>query len=238
MNSRARSLLLLLPLLAACDRGPEIPPNAEAPSGPVAAPRAMPGVMPGAMPGSAQAMPAGHPTTGAMPGAGAMPGGPEIVAPPRPTLDPANPVLAGVAWSAADGLTWRTPSNNMRAAEYVATGPAGEAELTVYFFPGMGGSIDDNVQRWVGQFVGADGQPLTGVQGEPVTLAGLSGVKLDVSGTYGGMGGGGTPNQRLLGLIVQAPTGPVFFKFVGPAATVAAAQPAFNELVNSIHPAH
>jgi hypothetical protein len=39
---------------------------------------------------------------------------------------------------------------------------------------------------------------------------------------------------RLLGAIVEAPAGNVFFKLTGPAATIAAAQADFDALVASI----
>jgi hypothetical protein len=42
-------------------------------------------------------------------------------------------------------------------------------------------------------------------------------------------------NYRLLGAIVEAPEGNVFFKFTGPAKTVAANQPKFDALLNSVN---
>jgi hypothetical protein len=41
---------------------------------------------------------------------------------------------------------------------------------------------------------------------------------------------------RLLGAIVEAPQGSVFFKFTGPANTVAAAEEEFDELIESLVP--
>ncbi len=222
MKTRALPFLLILPLIAACDRGPEVPANAEAPA---PAPAGSHTTAPGNGPAPQGALPQGHPGAGA----GQMPAG--------PALDPANPMVGGVAWSPVEGLTSRPPSNNMRAAEYVTVGEAGEAVLVVSFFPGMGGSVEENVQRWVGQFTDANGQPITGSHSETVMLHGLSAAKVDVSGTYAGMGGEGAPDQRLLGLIVQGPSGPIFLKFVGPAATVTASEAAFDQLVESIHPA-
>jgi hypothetical protein len=61
-----------------------------------------------------------------------------------------------------------------------------------------------------------------------------------VEGTYLNPGGGmmtsqgKKPGYRLLGAIVEAPQGRVFFKMTGPAATVAAARAAFDGLVASI----
>jgi hypothetical protein len=48
------------------------------------------------------------------------------------------------------------------------------------------------------------------------------------------MSSGKKENYRLLGAIVAGPQGSVFFKFTGPAKTVAAAQPEFDALIASM----
>jgi hypothetical protein len=61
-------------------------------------------------------------------------------------------------------------------------------------------------------------------------------------GTYrahaGGMGGKddapAAAHQELVGAIVQAPGGSVFFKLTGPAATVDAAYPDFDRMILSL----
>jgi hypothetical protein len=45
---------------------------------------------------------------------------------------------------------------------------------------------------------------------------------------------GKKPGYRLLGAIVQAPEGPVFFKLTGPAATISTAESGFEALVSSL----
>jgi hypothetical protein len=45
---------------------------------------------------------------------------------------------------------------------------------------------------------------------------------------------GKRPGYRLLGAIVEAPQGNVFFKLTGPLATVGAAEPELDALVASI----
>jgi hypothetical protein len=42
------------------------------------------------------------------------------------------------------------------------------------------------------------------------------------------------PGYRLIGAIVEAPEGMVFFKLTGPAKTVQAAKPAFDKMLQSI----
>jgi hypothetical protein len=42
------------------------------------------------------------------------------------------------------------------------------------------------------------------------------------------------PGYRLLGAIVEAPEGPVFFKLTGPAKTVAVAKADFEKMLSSL----
>jgi hypothetical protein len=48
---------------------------------------------------------------------------------------------------------------------------------------------------------------------------------------------GSRPNYRLLGAIVEAPGGLVFFKCTGPAATMSAAEKGFEALIASLRKA-
>jgi hypothetical protein len=49
------------------------------------------------------------------------------------------------------------------------------------------------------------------------------------------MGGGAAKSgYRLLGAIVEGPGGNIFFKFTGPAKTIAANQPKFESLLSSV----
>jgi hypothetical protein len=92
------------------------------------------------------------------------------------------------------------------------------------------------VARWGKQFEGAP-TPQRSAQ----TVAGLHVTRATVAGTYLAPGGpmmqstGKKAGYRLLGAIVEAPGGNVFFKLTGPAPTVAAAQADFDALVASIH---
>lgn len=165
------------------------------------------------------------------------------IAPQRegaPTVSAEHPELAGVAWSTREPLTWRTPSSAMRNAEYAVGEGAAEAVMTVFHFPGMGGGIDENVARWTGQFRNAEGAPADSAV-ETKTVSGLEVTTIDTRGTFTNsmpMGGQAGPqnNQRMLGAIVAGPNGPVFFKLIGPEATVGTAEDAFNALVESFRP--
>jgi hypothetical protein len=119
----------------------------------------------------------------------------------------------------------------MRAATYTV----GDAECAVYFFgQGQGGGIQANLERWKNQFQGSISK--TGNR----TIHGLPVTTIDVSGNYNGMTGPGSgggapkPGYRMLGAIVENPAGNVFFKFTGPAKTIAANQAKFDLLLNSV----
>lgn len=148
----------------------------------------------------------------------------------------------GLAWRAEEPLLARRPTSSMRAAEY-AVRDAPDAELTVFHFGrGEGGSVDENLDRWIGQIQQPDGRSSREVaEVERTAVAGLPLTTVDVSGAYAGMagmGGGGAarPGWRLLGAIVEGPDGLVFFKLTGPADALESAAPAFRALVESIHP--
>jgi len=113
---------------------------------------------------------------------------------------------------------------------------ASNAECAVYLFgEAQGGSIDANLERWKNQFHGG---PAAKVSRR--TIHGLQVTTIDASGEYSGMGGPMSsdkivkPAYRLLGAIVEGPSGNVVFKFTGPTKTIAANQPKFETLLNSI----
>ncbi len=153
-------------------------------------------------------------------------------------------------WLAADsgaGVSWTMPASwkaeaqrPMRLATYTA---APGAECGVYFFgAGQGGSVEANLDRWIGQFLQADGKASKeAAKIAKRTIHGLPVTTVDVSGAYTGMGGPtvqpgpAMPSYRLLGAILEGPQGSIFFKFTGPAKTVAANQPAFDKMLESLH---
>lgn len=133
---------------------------------------------------------------------------------------------------------WKAgPPKQMRMATYLipaATGDSEEAECAV--FTNIGGGVQSNIDRWVGQFEKTDGPPIQ----KQVTIDNLLVTTVDVSGTFKGggpmMGQSGAPkaSHRLLGAIAEGPEGEVFFKLTGPAKTVAAAQGEFQAMLKSL----
>lgn len=156
----------------------------------------------------------------------------------------------------AAALTFATPqgwqqaksTSSMRFAEFTlpkAPGDAQDAQLIVYYFGKEGaGSIDDNMERWIGQMQQPDGKPSASLaKKETRTVNGLKVTLLDVTGIYAGdmMGGsgahgGGTSNalSRMRAGVIETPNGPYFIKLTGPVKTVTNWDQAFNQFVSSL----
>jgi hypothetical protein len=129
----------------------------------------------------------------------------------------------------------------MRVGEYTVpreAGDAADAECTVITFgPSQGGGVESNVDRWVRQF-----NPLSGAPAKVTRQVGsMSVTRVEVAGSYhpmampGGASGASTqPGARLIGAIVEAPTGLWFFKLTGPDATVKAAAADFDAMIGSL----
>jgi hypothetical protein len=170
-------------------------------------------------------------------------------------------VLAGIGSVAAEekphrseaaGLRYTVPSewsrvpapSDMRAAQFRvphAVADAEDGELVLFFFgPGQGGSADQNVERWTGQFTQPGGKPSKDAAVVTIrTVNGLKQTSVDVAGTYkpmpmGGASGAEKTGWRLLGAVVEGPGGPWFWRLTGPAATVGAAKPQFEALLASL----
>lgn len=150
-----------------------------------------------------------------------------------------------IKWVAPPSWKLQPQASSMRLATYQirpASGDQESAECGVYYFgQGQGGSVEANVDRWAGQFSQANGKPSKdAAKVEKRTINGLKVTTVDVSGAYTGMGGPrapeGPPKQgyRLLGAIVEGPQGSVFFKFTGPAKTVAENQSIFEKMISSL----
>lgn len=147
--------------------------------------------------------------------------------------------VAGLKWTPPAGWTSQG-TRPMRAATYSLSGPNGEtAECVVYFFgAGSGGSVEANVERWKGQYLGADGKPSPAVI-KKETVHSLPVTTIESEGTYTGMGGPMATEHtqmkgyRLLGAIVEGPGGNVFLKFTGPDKLIAANKQKFYQLVQS-----
>ncbi len=152
----------------------------------------------------------------------------------------------------AAGLTFATPNgwksspttSSMRVAQFMLPRTAGDtqdAELVVYYFGGSGGTIDANIERWLGQMQQPNGRPSSAAATRAKrTVNGLAMTLVDVSGTYvaevtpGSAERHNSPNFRLRAAVIETANGPFFIKLTGPARTVAGWDQAFEQFVASL----
>lgn len=149
--------------------------------------------------------------------------------------------LGLAAMAVPDGWEKVPPTSSMRVAEFaIAASQGGTEGSDLAVFQGNWGSIDDNVQRWYGQFSQPDGRSTEVVarRWELETEGAFPATLVDIPGTYqGGMGmgaGGSFEGYRMLGAIVNA--GPQFYylKLTGPEAEVAALREGFEGMIRSM----
>ena len=142
---------------------------------------------------------------------------------------------AAIEWTVP--TTWRTLPNpsSMRLATYAVPRAAGDPADADVSVTRAGGDTASNIERWTGQFAGAD-PPKPSVH----TVHGLEVTIVELQGVYtNGMAPGGKAQAgwALLAAIVKTPGMPYFFKMTGPAATVHAARAAFTTMIDGIHSA-
>jgi hypothetical protein len=149
--------------------------------------------------------------------------------------------LLGYKTAVPAGWTPRTPSSNMRLAEYTIAAPDGSvgAEVVVYFFgQGQGGAVEPNLTRWRAQFSTPDGSPVPekitrdSSGAFPITIA-------EYTGTYArGIGAGDAnnakPGQTLIAAIAETSRGTMFVQLFGPSARVAADRDALVRFVKGL----
>jgi hypothetical protein len=148
-----------------------------------------------------------------------------------------------VTYVVPDGWVEEEPANAMRKAQFRLPGvkDAGDAKLTVFVFPGTGGSTDANITRWYRQFKQPDGSSSAdkaklntiNINNLQVTIVSLEGTYLK---SFAPMVGGETeevPESALLAAIVKTNSAPWFFKAVGPEVTINYWRESFDQLVQS-----
>ena len=142
--------------------------------------------------------------------------------------------------------TWKSvpTSSSMRVAQYAlphAAGDTADAELVVYYFGGTGGSVEANIERWVGQMRQPDGRPSSAVaKRQSRTVNGMKVTLVDVPGTYiaevtpGSAERHNSPNFHLRAAVIETSNGPYFIKLTGPTKTIAASEKSFESFLASV----
>jgi len=162
--------------------------------------------------------------------------------------EPVRTQAAGLRFSHPSEWVRVPAPSDMRAAQFrvpkVGTDTE-DAEAVLFFFgPGKGGGTQENLERWYGQMTQPDGKPSKDAGVVTIkTVKGLKITTLDLPGTYKGMPAPGAPatsksGYRLLAAAIEGEGGPWFFRVVGADATVKAAKPAFEAMLESLeaHP--
>lgn len=156
----------------------------------------------------------------------------------------AAPPAGGLAFTAPPTWQARPAASAMRVAEFVvpkAPGDAEDAEVIVYFFGGSGGSVDANIDRWIGQMQQPDGSASKDkARRDAQTVNGLKMTTVDLAGTYiaevrpGATERHNKPDFRLRAAVVDTPRGPYYIKMTGPARTMAAADADVKSFLASV----
>jgi hypothetical protein len=172
---------------------------------------------------------------------------PTPAVPKPPVAAPSVATSTAATAAASGGLAWDAPSawtkvenpSPMRKATYKIPKAEGDVEQPELAVTTAGGSIDANVDRWVGQFdEGAKGtlkRETKKVGAWDVTIA-------EMKGTFSGMAMPGAPNPGgpKPGWAMLAAIVPVdgdtrwFFKMTGPDKSVAAARKDFDAMIGSL----
>ena len=143
-----------------------------------------------------------------------------------------------MAWNDPAGWKRSNAPGPMRKASYEVPAAAGDTEpasLGVFHFGSKGGTVEANVDRWVAQFQGVSREQLKRTDRSSGGLV-QHVVEIEKGTFASGMPGGPTtpkPGWALLGAIVETPSGPWFFKLVGPKRTVEKARDEFFRLLDS-----
>lgn len=136
----------------------------------------------------------------------------------------------------------KKPRTNIVEFEFAlpaVEGDTADGRLTIM---GAGGGVEANVARWIGQFKAADGGAVTNAA-EPAKneVAGQVVHWVDLAGTYADKPRGpfGPTTERegyrmLAAIIATKEHGQYFVKCYGPAKTIASAEAAFKEFIQSL----
>lgn len=175
--------------------------------------------------------------TGAPIDAGAPAPAAPVAPPPAPPAadEEGRATFAGYTAPVAEAWVARAPTNAMRAANWRVPGADGGADAELVVFAGIGGSTTANIERWAGQFRGADGGTVTPETTE-LDAGGLPVILVEIRGDYRGMTTSFVEDQLFLAAVVEGSAGaaPLQIRLVGDTATVEAHRPAFMAFVEGL----
>lgn len=139
--------------------------------------------------------------------------------------------------TAPKGWKREQPRSNIIEHEFALPGEKKEQEPGRVTIMAAGGSIEANVERWLGQFSNRKEEK---VEPKEIEVAGQQVLLVDISGTFRDQRGPFAPaverpDHRMLAAIVATKEhGNVFVKLTGPADTIEHQAKAFQEFVESL----
>lgn len=159
-----------------------------------------------------------------------------------PTID-----LGGLTSKAPENWKMQQPSNKLRTYQAVVPkvdGDKEDAELVIFFFGANGGgSTEDNIARWKGQFIAPEGKTLDEASKLEKYKVGKGAdvVCLDISGTFKSKNPPFSPtakeerkpNYRRFNVIFDTDKGAYFITLTGPAKTMAKNKEAFDSWIKA-----
>jgi hypothetical protein len=141
-----------------------------------------------------------------------------------------------------EGWIRKQPKVNFIEPEFEVPPAAGDEKPGRVTIMGAGGSIDDNIARWAGQFSQPDGSDTADkLKTTKSTIAGQDVTLVDIRGTYDDRppfaGGAGVKREkyRMLSAIISTKnTGNYFVKFYGPEKTVSGQEAGFMKMIEGL----
>ena len=150
--------------------------------------------------------------------------------PSAPTSEPGVRQFHGISFTIPAGWV-PLPASQFYDAKYSIPHEAGEMQLTL---TSMGGGIDLNLERWVGQFELPPGET---PRRQSIDIAGLTASWIDLRGTFRNQMAPGNPGSqsdwRLLGVGLPLPERDFYLKLTGPHAAVTDFEPQFRDFLTS-----
>ena len=133
--------------------------------------------------------------------------------------------------------TWMgiRPSSSMRLREFRLGVAADDATLAI--FKNIGGTIDNNLERWSGQFGYSLSDSEVNIRAENIN--GMQVSIISILGTYTNTMAFSNatqpkPNYRLLGAIADTPDGLYYFKLTGPNTVIMGRTKEFTRFIQSL----
>lgn len=147
----------------------------------------------------------------------------------------------GVSFVVPEGWEREVVTSSMRAAQYkVPASKADGEEGTFVVFRGIGGSPEENIQRWISQITEKPSPPQRATidAGNGLTIHTVQMTGTYTVGTMMGGSGSPEPDTMFLGAVITGGPGqfPVFLRLTGPRTTVEPRLDEWNAVLASVKP--